>query len=72
MGISGYKRLTIMLCVASLGLLALSGYLFWRYGWLQIHVVFASEQTQIFDDMRVKALQSDAVGAAGCLDYVVG
>jgi hypothetical protein len=35
-------------------------------------VAWASEQTQIFDEMRTKALQSDAPGAAGCLEYVVG
>jgi hypothetical protein len=72
MGIPGYKRLTIVLGVTSAGLLLLCGYLFWSYGWLKIQVAFASEQTQIFDEMRSRALPSDPAGAAGCLEYVVG
>lgn len=38
---------------------------------MKIRVAFAGEQTEIFDDMRAKALQSDTAGAAGCLEYVV-
>ena len=38
---------------------------------LTIRVAFASEQTQIFEDMRAKALRSDAETAANCLRYVV-
>lgn len=71
MSITSYKRLTIALGVVCVGLLVLYGCLFWSYGWLKIQVAFASEQTQIFDQMRVQALQSDAAGAAGCLEYVV-
>jgi hypothetical protein len=67
-----YKRLTIVLGVVCVGLLTLYGCLFWSYGWLKIRVAFASEQTQIFEEMRTQALQSDAAGAAGCLEYVVG
>jgi hypothetical protein len=70
MSITNHKRLTIALGVVCVGLLILSGCLFWSYGWLKIQVAFASEQTQIFDDMRAKALQSEAAGAAGCLEYV--
>ena len=72
MSIPGYKRLTIALGVVCVGLLMLYGCLFWSYGWLKIRVAFASEQTQIFEEMRTQALQSDATGAAGCLEYVVG
>jgi hypothetical protein len=72
MSISGYKRLTIVLGVVCAGLLVLFGSLFWSYGWLKVRVAFASEQTQIFDEMRTRALQSDAAEAAGCLEYVVG
>jgi hypothetical protein len=72
MSISGYKRLAVALGVACVGLLVLCGSLFWSYGWLKIQVAFASEQTQIFDEMRSKALQSNAASAAECLDYVVG
>jgi hypothetical protein len=72
MSISGYKRLTIVLGVVCFGLVVLGGSLFWSYGWLKVRVAFASEQTQIFDEMRTRALQSDAAEAAGCLEYVVG
>jgi len=68
---SAYKRLTVSLGLSGVGLVVLCGCLFWNYGWLKIHVAFASEQTQIFDEMRSKALQSDAASAAGCLQYVV-
>jgi hypothetical protein len=71
MTISGYKQLTMALGVVCVGLVVLCGGLFWSHGWLTISVAFASEQTQIFDEMRTKALQSDAAGAAGFLEYVV-
>ena len=66
-----HKRLTIALGLGCLGLLVLCGCLYWNYGWLKIHVAFASEQTQICDEMRTKAVQSDPADAAGCLQYVV-
>ncbi len=72
MSIPGYKRVAIVLGVICAGLLVLCGCLFWSYGWLKIRVAFASEQTEIFADMRAKALGSDSARAAGCLDYVVG
>ena len=50
-----------------MGLLVLSSCLFWNYGWLKIHVAFASEQTQIFDEMRSEALQSDPATATSRL-----
>jgi hypothetical protein len=71
MSIYTYKRLTVALSVICVALLAMCGWLFWRYGWLKIQVAFASEQTQIFEDMRTKAFQGDAGGAAGCLGYVI-
>jgi hypothetical protein len=71
MSIPGYKRLTILLGVVCVGLTVLCSLLFWNYGRLTIRVVFADEQTQIFEEMRTKALRSDAVDAAGCLQYVV-
>ena len=71
MSIQGYKRLAIVLSAICLGLLVLYGCLYWSYGWLKIRVAFASEQTHIFDEMRIRALQSDPTGAAGCLEYVV-
>jgi hypothetical protein len=71
MSASGYKRLTIVLGVICAGLLVLCGVQFRTYGWLKMRVAFASEQTQIFDEMRSRALKSDAAGAAGCLEYAV-
>lgn len=71
LSIPNYKRLTITLGVVCAGLFLLSGYLYWTYGVLKIRVAFASEQTQIFEDMRTKAFQGDAATAAGCLQYVV-
>jgi hypothetical protein len=71
MTISGYKRLTIILAVLC-GLLAfVSAALFVGYAPLKLRLAFASEQVHIFDEMRDKALHSDASGAAGCLEYVV-
>ena len=72
MSITSYKRLTIALGVVCVGLLVLCGFLFWSHGSLTIRLALASEQTKIFDEMRTQALQSDAAGAAGCLEYVVG
>jgi hypothetical protein len=71
MSISFYKRLSVFLGVLCVGLVVLCGWLFWKHGWLTIRVAFASEQTQIFEDMRAKALQSDAGSAADCLRYAV-
>ena len=71
MGISTYKRLSVALGIACFVLLALSGWLFWNDGWLTIHVAYASEQAQIFEDMRAKALKSGITEAADCLRYVV-
>ncbi len=67
MSVGSYKRLTIALVVLSVGLLALAGCLLWQYGWLSIRVALASEQMEIFDDMRAKALQSEPVEAADFL-----
>lgn len=71
MSISGYKCLTSVLSLASVGLLVLCGWLFWTRGWLGIQVAFASEQTQTFDEMRTQALTTDPAGAAACLAYVI-
>ena len=71
MSTCGYKRFTIVLGVLC-GVLALvSVCLFIGYAPLKLRVAFASEQVHIFDEMRDRALKSDASGAAGCLEYVV-
>lgn len=72
MSIPAYKRLTISLGVACVGLLVLCVSLSWSHGWLTIRVAWASEQTKIFEEMRTRALKSDPADAAGYLEYVVG
>jgi len=71
MSTTNYKRLTVALGVVCIGLLILCSCLFWSYGSLMTQVAFASEQTQIFEQSRVQALQCDVAGTAGCLEYVV-
>jgi hypothetical protein len=71
MNITAYKWFTIVLGVACLILLVVSCGLFWNCAWLTIHVAFASEQTDIFEDMRTQALKTGVTEAAGCLQYVV-
>lgn len=67
----GYKRLTITISVLCITLLVICGYQFWNYGLLKIRVAWADDQVKIFDEMRTKALQSDARGAVGYLQYIV-
>jgi hypothetical protein len=71
MSILGCKRLAIALGILSVGLVVLCSCLFLSDGLLRIRVKLASEQTQIFEQMRKQAIQSDAVGAANCLEYIV-
>jgi len=71
MSITRYKRLTIALSVVCIGTMVLYSCLFWNYARLKIQVALASDQTRIFEQMRVQAIQSDPSGAAGCLEYVV-
>lgn len=71
MSVTAYKRLAIFLSIICFALLILFGSVFWSYGWLSIHVAMASEQTNIFDEMRTQALQSDPAEATNCLAYVV-
>lgn len=71
MSVCGYKRLTVALAVLCALLAFVSVFLFIGYAPLKLRLAFASEQVLIFDQMRDKALHSDASGAAGCLEYVV-
>jgi hypothetical protein len=71
MSISGYKRLVIVLSIVCVCLLVMFGSLFWTQIRFQWHVGCAIDQTWIFDEMRIKALQGDVADAAGCLEYVV-
>jgi len=70
MSLASYKRITVVLGVMCLGLLVLTIARFVDYAPLEMRLVFASEQTQIFEEMRAKALKSGVAEAAGCLEYV--
>lgn len=68
---SNNKRSTLSLYVVCVGLVSLCCYFIWSYGWLKVQVAFASEQTHIFEEMRIKAAANDAEEAASCLSYVI-
>lgn len=71
MHIPASKRVTVVLAFFCAGLVVLGVCLFWNYGVLSIRVAFAVEQTQVFEEMRLRALQTPPSEAAGCLQYVV-
>lgn len=71
MSATSFKRPFLFLLVASLLLLVLYGKCCWDYGSLSIRVAFAEEQMEIFEEMRVKAAQSDAPEAVRCLEYAL-
>ena len=71
MHIPASKRITVFLVLFCAGLVVLLSCLFWNYGWLRTRVAFAGEQTQLFEEMRLRALQTTPSEAAGCLQYVV-
>jgi hypothetical protein len=71
MTLTQYKRLTIALVVVVVLSLALHVVLFWKYFQQSIEVVFASEQTEIFEEMRARALRSNPTEAASSLEYAV-
>jgi hypothetical protein len=68
---TSFKRPFLVLLVASLFLLVLYGKCCWDDGSLSIRVAFAEEQTEIFEEMRVKAAQSDPTEAVRCLEYAL-
>lgn len=71
MHIPASKRVTVVLALFCTGLVVLGVCLFWNYGVLRIRVAFASEQVQMFEEMRLRALQTPPSEAAGCLQYVI-
>lgn len=71
MSIVGYKRLTGILGFLLLMLALFCGWLVWRFAWQSIEIGFADEQTEIFEDMTNRALQSKPAEAVGFLEYVV-
>ncbi len=69
MNIPEHRRLNVALACCCAVLLVACATMFWNYGWLKIRVAWASEQTEIFEEMRTRAIGSDLAGAAGCLQY---
>ena len=63
--------LLVLVGFVALLLAILLGWQSWNYVRLKIEVVFAEEQTQIFQDMREQALGGSPSGAAESLAYVV-
>jgi hypothetical protein len=63
---------TFVLGISCVVLLVGGGLTFWNYGQLRLHASFANEQTQVFDGMWMRTLQSTALPEiAGSLEYVV-
>jgi hypothetical protein len=71
MTITGYRRLTIALTVLVILFAGLTVWLIWELSWLRVRLAFATEQTEIFQEMRARALRSDVAEAASCLAYVI-
>ena len=54
----------------NIALAAISVSLLMGYVPLRLRLMLGSEQVHIFDEMRIRALQSDPEEAVGCLEYV--
>ena len=67
----GYKRLTVALAIACLGLAVSSGFFLYRYQLLSIRVFWACQQSVEFHATRLHALRSDAATAAWRLKNLV-
>jgi hypothetical protein len=67
-----YRRSTYRLAIAAVLLSVLCGWLYLKHTWRAIEIAFAADQTEIFDDMRTKALAStNPREIAGYLQYAV-
>ena len=66
-----HKQRVKPLLVVCFLLLILCGWLFWELGLQTVHIALASEQTVIFEEMRIKALQCEPAGAVAFLEYAV-
>jgi hypothetical protein len=71
MTVTGFRQLSITLTVLVILFAGLCVWQGWGFLWLRLHLSFASDQTEIFQEMRDRALRSDVAEAAGCLDYTV-
>ena len=66
-----YRRGFWLLLFFALALVGVTAKLTYDHAWLSIQTSFANEQTEIFDEMRAKALQSHPDNAVKYLEYVV-
>ena len=66
-----HKRLIIGLMVLLVLTAAAGASLLWELTWLQVRTAFAAEQTEIFEEMRTKALRLGPSQSAECLEYAV-
>jgi len=69
MSIVGYKRASIVLGISTLLLIVLYVLLFVAYAPLKLRLAMATEQVEIFDDMRIKAIKASPSEAVGFLSY---
>ena len=65
------KYATVMLSIIAGGLVSLSGYLLVSYAEVSVRIAFAADMTDIFAEMRARALQGNVAEGAICLEYVV-
>jgi predicted Holliday junction resolvase-like endonuclease len=70
MTIARYKLATVILGIISIVVIVMTIFLFVDYSSLTLRLMMASEQVRIFEEMRVRAVQTDPSEAARCLDYV--
>lgn len=66
MTILGYKRVTVILSIVCVALVAASVSLFVGYAPLKLRLMMASEQVHIFEEMRSRALQGSPSSRCRC------
>ena len=67
-----FNRISVALACVAFVFVLVSSLLFWKYSVLRIKVAFAEKQTEIFEGMRSRALQSTTpVNIASSLSYAV-
>jgi hypothetical protein len=65
------KRSRLIASVIALVVVISAGKLLYDHVELRLRVIFACDQVAIFEEMRVKASQSEPIKAVGYLEYVV-
>ncbi len=72
MTIIGYRRATIILSILSTCLITLSASLIVHFAPLEMRLMMARSQVQLFDEMREQALQAGPDRATELLEYATG